>query len=306
MDAERFSDLHLTLSTIIKPMLIGQVFEKAKIDPTETEIFLSYLLGKDRSFVKAFPEFKLGKRQITKLKEFLKRRARHEPLAYILGYQEFCGLIFKVDSRVMIPRAETEDLVAEVIKHVYAQPNRSLRALRSEELRSLRNSPAERGQYSRALRPLRGLRNSADHWQADQLKIVDVGTGCGNIAICLALAAPFAKIFAVEKDPKAHRAARENIADHGVSKQVELLLGDLLEPINEPIDIITANLPYIPSARFAALAPEIRDWEPVVALDGGDDGLKLYRCLFAQAGRVLKPSGLLFYELDGKTYLQRR
>jgi len=273
-------------------MLIGQVLQRAKIEPTEVEIFLSCLLGKDRSFIKAFPEFKLKKRQIAKLKEFIKRRKKSEPLAYILGYQEFCGHIFKVDGRVMIPRPETENLVAEVIKHVYAQPNRSLR-----------NSPAERGQYSRALRPLRGLRNSADHWQADQLKIVDVGTGCGNIAICLAHAVPFAKIYAVEKDRQAYRLARENIADHIVSKQVELIVGDLLEPINEPVDIIAANLPYIPSSRFPTLEPEIRDWEPRVALDGGSDGLELYRCLFAQARRVLKPTSLIFYELDGQTYI---
>jgi len=272
-------------------MLIGQVLERTKIDPVEVEIFLSYLLDKDRSFVKAFPEFKLGKRQTTKLKGFIKRRIKHEPLAYILGYKEFCGLNFKVDPRVMIPRPETEGLVAEVIAHVYARPNRSLR-----------NPPDNRGQYSRALRPLRGLRNRTSHLEHYQLTIVDVGTGSGNIAISLAKAIPFAKIFAVEKTATALRVAKENIRNHQVEGNVELIKGNLLEPIGEPVDIIVANLPYIPASRFPSLEPEISKWEPRIALDGGSDGLELYRSLFQQAPKVLKPSGMLFYELDGQTY----
>lgn len=249
-------------------MLIGQVLEKAKVDKTEVEIFLAHLLDKDRSFIKAFPEFKLGKRQTTKLKGFIKRRIKHEPLAYILGQKEFCGLNFKVDSRVMIPRPETEGLVAEVIAHVYAWPNRS----------------------------------AANYQGAARLTIVDVGTGCGNIAISLARAIPFAKIYAIEKDTAAYKVAKENIKTHQVEKNIELAKGDLLEPVGEPVDIIVANLPYIPNSRLPTLAPEIKDWEPKVALDGGTDGLELYRALFQQAPKVLKPTGLLFYELDGQTY----
>jgi len=252
-------------------MLISQVFEKTKIDPTELEIFLCHLLGKDRSFVKAFPEFKLNENHVANLKEFIKRRTKHEPLAYILGYKEFCGLKFKVDHRVMVPRPETEELIREVISHIYAIPNR----------------------------------NRPNHWKYDPLKIVDVGAGCGNIAISLAKSAPFAKIFAIEKDPAAYELAKENIANHGVVNQIELILGNLLEPLTEQVDIIVANLPYIPRSRFASLAPEISKWEPRIALDGGDDGLVLYRKLFVQAKNALKKNGLLFYELDGKTDIKR-
>ena len=163
-------------------MLISQVFEKTEIDPVELELLLSHLLGKDRSFVKAFPEFKLAEDHVANLKEFVKRHTKHEPLAYILGYKEFCGLKFKVDTRAMIPRPETEELVREIISHVYAIPNRK----------------------------------KTNYWKYDQLKIVDVGTGSGNIAITLAKAIPFAKIIAIEKDQDACDLAKENIAAHGL------------------------------------------------------------------------------------------
>jgi release factor glutamine methyltransferase len=252
-------------------MLIEKALRQTKVDPTEIEIYLSHLLGKDRSFIKAFPETKLNENHVVSLKEFIKRRSKHEPLAYILGYKEFCGLKFKVDSRAMIPRPETEELVREVISHVYAIPNRK----------------------------------AANHWEYCQLTIADIGTGSGNIAITVAKAAPFAKIFAVEKDASACELAKENIAAHQVEDQIELLQGDLLKPLKEPVDIIVANLPYIPKSRFPSLAPEISKWEPRVALDGGTDGLRFYRKLFVQAQDLMKQNGLLFYEIDGRTNIER-
>jgi len=252
-------------------MLINQALKRFNLDQTQLEILLAHLLGKDRSFVKAFPETPLSNDQTRLLKKFLKRRLKNEPLNYILGYKDFCGLRFKVDRRAMIPRPETEELVAEVVKHVYALPSRE--------------------------RP--------NHWKSNPLTIVDVGTGCGNIAISLAKAVPFAKIYAIEKSLRAARLAKENITQHNVEDQVTLLRGDLLNPMSEPVDIIVANLPYIPTSRIAMLQPEIRDWEPREALDGGPDGLEHYRRLFAAAPRALKPYGQLFYELDGKTCTMR-
>lgn len=251
-------------------MLIEKALEQSQIDLAEVEIFLSHLLGKDRSFVQGFPEFKLNSRQIDKFKEFVKRRAKNEPLAYILGYREFCGINIKVDPRVMIPRPETEEIVNEVIKQVYAIPNR----------------------------------NRNNHWEYDQLTIVDVGTGSGNIAIALAKAIPFAKVFAVEKDKKAIKVAEKNIASHNLTEKIQLIQGDLLQPINEPIDIIATNLPYIPRSRFPSLEPEVRDWEPRIAFDGGEDGLVFYRQLFKQASEIIKPSGSIYYEVDGKTFIK--
>ena len=252
-------------------MLIEQALANSSIDPTEAEIFLSHLLGKDRSFIQTFPEYRLSKEHIARYKNFISRRSRHEPLSYILGYKEFCGKRIKVDTRAMIPRPETEEIVTNVISHVYAVPNR----------------------------------NRKNHWEYDQLRIADVGTGSGNIAISLAAAIPFARIYAVEKDPRAYELAKENIADHGLSRRVELIRGNLLDPIDTPIDIIVANLPYIPTSRFASLAPEVTKWEPRAALDGGEDGLELYRQLFDQIPKKIKQNGYLFYEVDGKVLFKQ-
>jgi release factor glutamine methyltransferase len=246
-------------------MVIGDTFKNRNFDRAEIEIFLAHLLKRDRSFVKAFPEFKLNKRQETGFNDFLKRRSKHEPLSYILGFREFLNFNFKVDKRAMIPRTETEDLVTEVIKFIYSMPKRKT------------NSQAF-------------------------LTIADVGTGSGNIAISLAKAVPFSKIIAIDKDSDALELAEENINKHKVKKQVKLLQGDLLTPLQTIFDIIVANLPYIPTSRLKTLEPEVRIWEPRIALDGGKDGFKFYRNLFKQAPKFLKPNGRIFYELDGETH----
>ena len=105
-------------------MLIKETLQQNKINPAEIEIFLAHLLDKDRSFIRAFPDFKLNDNRSLKLKQFIKRREKGEPFAYILGFKEFCGLKFNVDKRVMVTRHETEELVNKVIQDIYADTNR--------------------------------------------------------------------------------------------------------------------------------------------------------------------------------------
>ena len=106
-----------------------------------------------------------------------------------------------------------------------------------------------------------------------QITIADVGTGCGAIATSLALALPQAKIYATDISASALRVAEMNCWRHGIKSQVELLQGDLLEPLPQPVDMIVANLPYIKNCEFKDLAPEIVNFEPTIALVGGKDGL---------------------------------
>jgi len=119
-----------------------------------------------------------------------------------------------------------------------------------------------------------------------QVTIADVGTGCGAIAISLALALPQAKIYATDISASALRVAGINCQRHAVNSQVELLRGNLLEPLPQPVDMIVANLPYIKDCEFKDLSPEIRKFEPTIALAGGEDGLdKIQQMLEQMPGK---------------------
>jgi release factor glutamine methyltransferase len=120
-----------------------------------------------------------------------------------------------------------------------------------------------------------------------QITIADIGTGCGAIAISLALALPQAKIYATDISASALQVAEINCWRHGVNSQVELLQGNLLEPLPQPVDMVVANLPYIRNGEFGDLSPEIKDYEPTMALAGGKDGLdKIQQILEQMSGKL--------------------
>ena len=127
---------------------------------------------------------------------------------------------------------------------------------------------------------------------------VDVGTGAGGIAISLAVEAPGLRVYATDLSPDALALAEANARRHGFADRVTFLLGDLLEPLPEPVDLIVANLPYVATADLAA-QPEL-GWEPRLALDGGPDGLDAYRRLLEQAPGRLAPGGRLLFEIGAE------
>lgn len=132
----------------------------------------------------------------------------------------------------------------------------------------------------------------------DAITVADVGTGSGCIAVSLAVHLPDARLLATDVSPAALAVAEENARRHGVAARVRLLSGHLLQPLPVPVDLIVANLPYIPSGRIDSLQPEVRDYEPRQALDGGPDGTDLLRPLLRQAGAYLRPGGALMLEID--------
>ncbi|MDA0264332.1 MAG: peptide chain release factor N(5)-glutamine methyltransferase [Chloroflexi bacterium] len=133
--------------------------------------------------------------------------------------------------------------------------------------------------------------------ESRDLVIADVGTGTGAIAINLAIHLPAARIFAVDVSDAALDVAAYNIRGHGVADRVTLAIGDLLDAVPEPVDLIVANLPYIPTGRIPTLQPEVQK-EPLLALDGGPDGLDLVRRLLIQSEDKLKDHGIILLELD--------
>ena len=130
------------------------------------------------------------------------------------------------------------------------------------------------------------------------ITIADIGTGSGCIVVSMAVRLPDVRFLATDVAPSALAVAEENVRRHGVAERVRLLSGHLLQPLPGPVDLIIANLPYIPSGRLDALQPEVRDYEPREALDGGPDGTDLLRPLLHEAGAYLQPGGALMLEID--------
>ena len=139
--------------------------------------------------------------------------------------------------------------------------------------------------------------------ESRELVIADIGAGSGAIAVNLAIHLPAARIYATDAYDDALDVAAYNIRMHNVADRVTLLKGDLLAPLPEPVDVIAANLPYLPTARIPTLQPEVQ-WEPATALDGGPDGLSHIRRLLEQAGAGgrIKPHGVILLEMDPEQF----
>ena len=237
-------------------------FEKQGVEsPRLTiELLLAHLLKKKRLDLYLEFERELDEGTLARLRELVKRRAGGEPLQYITGETEFCGLKFMVDKRVLIPRPETELLVDVVL----------------ERLKGRAPAPPTRPPA-----------------------VLDVGTGSGCIAITLAKKLPDAEISALDISPEALEVARGNAALHQVEKKVRFFESDLLEklPSSFVAEAIVSNPPYIADGELAKLPKEVRGFEPVRALAAGEDGLKVIRRLVMDARRALSPSGFVALEI---------
>lgn len=195
-----------------------------------------------------------------KISTILQRRKAREPLQYILGTQSFYGLELQVGPEVLIPRPETEVLVELALSLL----------------------PADR-----------------------EVQLADVGTGSGAIALALAHALRQrtypVKIWASDYSSAALKLARANARAHGLEDRINWLYGDALQPLIEKsltLDLLVSNPPYIPLSRWQSLAPEVRDYEPKIALTPGEDGLYFYRLFAEQGPLVLKAGGWLLVELE--------
>ena len=130
-----------------------------------------------------------------------------------------------------------------------------------------------------------------------QLALADIGTGSGTVATCLAVGLVGATIYATDSSAEALQVAAANVARHGVCDRVHLLLGDLLEPVPGCVHLIVANLPYVPSGLLASLDPDVAEYEPLAALDGGADGLAHIGRLLSGAKKWLRPRGAVLLEI---------
>ena len=244
----------------------ARIFEAGSDEATlEAEILLMHATGLERAGLYARLEDDLTQEQSEAFESYVHRRLSHEPVPYITGHKEFFGLDFEVTPAALIPRPETETLVELVLAFI------------------------------------------RDRFVGSPVTVADIGTGSGIIAVSLAYECPNATTTATDTEPEALTLARRNAERHGVADRVTFVHTDLFpahhgvskgeRPDGGMFDVIAANLPYVTTADWEALPPEIREHEPRSALDGGPDGLRVVGRLLAAAPAHLRPGGALFEEI---------
>ncbi|MGE5560172.1 MAG: peptide chain release factor N(5)-glutamine methyltransferase [Chloroflexota bacterium] len=234
----------------------------------DAEVLLASVVGRQPLMLPLFADEAVPAAAAGRYQAMVGRRAAREPLQYILGEQEFMGLRFAVDQRVLVPRPETEHLVEAAITHLDA----------------LDRDPAARGLSAAPL-------------------AADIGTGSGAIAVSLATRIAHLHVFAIDISLDAIAVASENAQRQGVTDRITFLQGDLFAPLppdlHGQLALVASNPPYIASGELPQLQAEVRR-EPRLALDGGYDGLDLYRRIIAEALHWLRAGGLLALEIGDR------
>ncbi len=226
----------------------------------DAEVLLCAILSVDRLYLVINGAEPLTEEQLHRYQNSIETRMAGVPVQYIVGTQEFMGMDFHVEEGVLIPRSDTEILVEAVIEWINEM-------------------------------------NSLD----EPVKIADLGTGSGAIALSLAKLVEKANVYAVDISPKALKVAQMN-GDELQVTSVAFLLGNLFDPLKElgiegKLDVLVSNPPYIPEGIIKGLQVEVACYEPLLALDGGEDGLNFYRRLIGEGWFFLKTGGLLAMEI---------
>jgi release factor glutamine methyltransferase len=251
-------------------------FIKAGIDSPQlcAEMLVAHVLGCERLKLYTDPDRPAAPLERQSLRDLTTRALKDEPVQYLIGEGWFFSLPFSVDSRVLIPRPATGTIVEHVLQHARATPGFS----------------GEPG---------------------GGVVIVDVCTGSGCVATALAKHMPGAHVVATDISPDALEVAAKNTQRHGVADRVDLLEGNLLEPLathavakgKGTLHYLVANPPYIPDDEWDSTDPEVgvqanvKGYEPTIALRGGFDGLDLIRPLLAEGPEYLRPGGLIMIEV---------
>lgn len=232
----------------------------------DSRILLRHVLDCSEADLAGENVAELSVKEIAEFSRLIARRQEHEPIAYITGRREFMGLEFAVDRRVLIPRPETELLVEKVLELFGCSP-------------------------------VAGLRSDPERGDGSQTLIADVGTGSGAIGVSIAKHLPHATVYATDVSADALEVAQRNAASHEVADRMVFSQGAYLWALPKPVEVIVCNPPYIPESKIPSLDRDVRDYEPTVALSGGNDGLIAYRSMFPFLQVFLPPGGHAFFEI---------
>ena len=247
-------------------MVIGELIEigisiLGDMDYTNTKLearlILSKLLNVDKSYIYAHEDMEINQSVEEEFIRIMKKRATGYPIQYILKEREFMGLDFHVDEGVLIPRPDTETLVEYLIDYIN------------------------------------------ENYKNENIRLLDLGLGSGAIGLSIAHYCKNVTVYGSDISPKAIEVSNWN-KERFKLKNVKILEGNLFQPIKDmknSFEIIVSNPPYIESDQIKGLQTEVKDYEPLQALDGGGDGLEFYREISRQAKVFLKNTGLLIYEI---------
>ena len=232
-------------------------FKSGGIDSPELDarILVGAALGLDLSGMIAAATRPVTAAEAARLEDFAGRRLKGEPVARILGSREFWGLPLQLSAATLVPRPDTETVVALALQMLRARPD------------------------------------------ADRPRIADIGTGSGAILLALLSELPDAMGVGTDISAAALRTASANARNLGLARRAAFVACDYVSALSGPFDLIVSNPPYIRSAEIKDLASEVRDHDPLGALDGGSDGLNAYRALVPQAVRLLARGGTLALEV---------
>jgi len=255
----------LTIDEIIGQVAAALTNAGVSSPRLDAELLVAHCLGAERDMLPLKGRETLGEEQIRRVRSLARRRANREPIQYILGHREFWSIDLVVRKGVLIPRQETETLVEAAIEHLGA-----------------RSHPGRT-----AARPL----------------ILDIGTGCGAIAIAIAKELEKrCRIIATDISRSAIAVAKINLSRKDLADVITLVQCDtadalLVDALAGKVDLIVCNPPYIPSQQLKELQPEISRFEPTIALDGGASGLDFYPRLMEMASVLLTIGGALVCEI---------
>lgn len=225
-------------------------------ESAESMFLMEYVCGINRSFYLLHQMEEMPEEQWERYRDMARERCSHIPLQYLTGGQEFMGLPFLVNAHVLIPRQDTELLVEEALKIL--------------------------------------KRDFMNGKGGQQGRILDLCTGSGCIAVSLKSFCPDLSVTACDISGEALEVARENAKRNQM--EIRFVESDLFSGISGNYDMIVSNPPYIPRNVIPTLMPEVREHEPVLALDGGGDGLDFYRKIISESEEYLSAGGWLLFE----------
>lgn len=248
IDVLKWSKQYLTDYGVESPQIEVEWILRDVLDCSRLDLYMKH-------------ERPLDSQELSRIRKNLKKRTQGQPIQYILGYTEFYGYKFEVNTDVLIPRPETELIVEKIVKNYKDEEN---------------------------------------------LKILDIGTGSGNIIISLVKELPNATGIGLDINQDALKLAQKNSKLNNTNNDIGFIQMDILKDIPDKgkFDIVVSNPPYVSEEKYEELAPHIKDHEPEWALKPEQDELQFYRRIYDISDSILKPDGLLALEIGG-TYQEK-